>query len=223
MPPPIFTDDYIRRMCPETRPIPMKVSHTFAVTEPTYLAKGLTGIKYVAPPVQPPPTMNVYARALSGHRSGIKREEAVQSITERVRSVVAEAGARRMVEVSDAVSDYGSVMNDMFEEEGKAELETDYNSDYSLASDLTPDDAGGAAEDGAPNSMDSLIGYSPKIRQFIQRAAAVEPVPMPPHTDESPEEAARRRKKTREGHNLSSSSGFRGAGASGGKLFEDDY
>jgi len=80
----------------------MKVSHTFAITEPTYLAKGLTGIKYVAPPVQPPPSMNIYARALSGHRSGIKREEAVQAMTDRVRSVVAEA--------NDAVLDYGSVM-----------------------------------------------------------------------------------------------------------------
>ena len=159
MPPPIFTDDYIRHHCPETRPIPMKVSHTFAVTEPTYLAKGLTGIKYVAPPVHMPPTMNVYARALSGHRSGIKREEAVQAITERVRSVVAESNDAVYAEPEirdydpdyDPDKDYTSADSD-WENSFDGEEETKSSDPYKTPSESSESSVGDAAMT-APNSV----------------------------------------------------------------------
>lgn len=67
MPPPIYTDAYIRKMCPENHPIPLAKIPTMGATKaPQYLAKGYTGIKYVPPPHRPPVTVNTLATMMAG-------------------------------------------------------------------------------------------------------------------------------------------------------------
>ena len=78
MPPPIFTDDYIRKVCPENHPIPLgKIQVMKKGSAPTYLKKGNTGIKYVPSPIQPPRRVDYLARALSSSGQGHEREKAV--------------------------------------------------------------------------------------------------------------------------------------------------
>ena len=77
MPPPIFTDAYIRKMCPENHPIPLAKLSVMAPTKPpAYLAKGYTGIKYVPPPHRPPRTIHTLAKMMAGtNEAGLVRAQ----------------------------------------------------------------------------------------------------------------------------------------------------
>ena len=71
MAPAVFTDEYIRRMCPENDPIPLKrMSVLDPTTEPAYLARGFTGIRYVEPPARPPRNVETLARTMASMRMG---------------------------------------------------------------------------------------------------------------------------------------------------------
>ena len=77
MPPPIFTDAYIKKMCPENHPIPLAKLSVMAPTKPpAYLAKGYTGIKYVPPPHRPPRTIHTLAKMMAGtNEAGLVRAQ----------------------------------------------------------------------------------------------------------------------------------------------------
>ena len=69
MPPhPVFTDEYIKRKCPENHPPPLtKVNNILPSGMPAYL-QTLPGIKVAAPVIQSPQTMNVMAKQLAAGR-----------------------------------------------------------------------------------------------------------------------------------------------------------
>ena len=72
MAPALFTDDYIKRMCPENQPIPLRrMSVLDPTTEPAYLARGFTGIRYVPQPHRPPRNVETLARTMASMRMGI--------------------------------------------------------------------------------------------------------------------------------------------------------
>ena len=71
MAPALFTDDYIKRMCPENQPIPLRrMSVLDPTTEPAYLARGFTGIRYVPQPTRPPRNVETLARTMASMRMG---------------------------------------------------------------------------------------------------------------------------------------------------------
>ena len=71
MAPALFTDDYIKRMCPENQPIPLRrMSVLDPTTEPAYLARGFTGIRYVPQPHRPPRNVETLARTMASMRMG---------------------------------------------------------------------------------------------------------------------------------------------------------
>lgn len=130
MPPPIFTDAYIRKVCPENHPIPLAKIPTMGATKPPqYLAKGYTGIKYVPPPHRPPRTVHTLATMMAG----TSEPEAVRTQEEVINRFVAEnafqtmgdiLGVRRGVEyfVNEELF-AGKFLRDEGEEETKAEVE----------------------------------------------------------------------------------------------------
>ena len=72
MAPALFTDDYIKRMCPENQPIPLRrMSVLEPTTEPAYLARGFTGIRYVPQPSRPPRNVETLARTMASMRMGV--------------------------------------------------------------------------------------------------------------------------------------------------------
>lgn len=72
MAPALFTDDYIKRMCPENQPIPLRrMSVLDPTTEPAYLARGFTGIRYVPQPTRPPRNVETLARTMASMRMGV--------------------------------------------------------------------------------------------------------------------------------------------------------
>ena len=121
MPPPIFTDDYIRKMCPENHPIPLsKLPVLGATNSPAYLAKGYTGIKYVPPPHRPPRTVSTLATMMAG----TSNPEAVRSQA----AVVENFLTRSYQTVSDVDSQVGAVLKelvDRVETEGKEETKAE--------------------------------------------------------------------------------------------------
>lgn len=182
MVPPIFTDEYIRRMCPETRPLPMKSYEAFAVTEPAYKKKGLIGIKYVAPPVKPPPTMQVYARALSGHRNGIKREQAEQANIERVRQVVmGRVGRTEYDPRKDYASDDPEWENSEEEEEKHGEefgVEESKGGDGTETEEEEAEEEEEESEDEAPPVTPARSGGAVAVPSSTSTSTPVTPMTM---------------------------------------------
>ena len=76
MSPPIFTDAYIRRVCPENHPVPLKQVKLFEQTKlPKYLANGNSGIKYVPHPIATPGRIDYIARSISREVQGREKEK----------------------------------------------------------------------------------------------------------------------------------------------------
>jgi len=69
MPPhPIFTDDFIKKMCPQNHPPPLQKVYNIAPSGTPGYMKTLPGIKPAAPVIQSPLTMDVMARRLASGR-----------------------------------------------------------------------------------------------------------------------------------------------------------
>ena len=129
MPPPIFTDAYIRKMCPENHPIPLAKIPTMGATKPPqYLAKGYTGIKYVPPPHRPPRTVHTLATMMAGTSD----QEKVRAQEEVINRFVVENAVQTMGDilgVRQGVEYFlneelfaGKFLRDEGEEETKAEV-----------------------------------------------------------------------------------------------------
>ena len=65
MPHQVFTDDYIRKLCPENQPIPLKKMSVLRSPKPPKYVESLPGIRYVPPVTRPPVTVNTLARAMA--------------------------------------------------------------------------------------------------------------------------------------------------------------
>jgi len=63
MPPPLQSDAFIRRMCPQNHPPPLKKVYNIAPTRMKYRSV-LPGIKPSAPVIRSPLTMNTMAKSL---------------------------------------------------------------------------------------------------------------------------------------------------------------
>ncbi len=140
MPPPIFTDAYIRKMCPENHPIPLAKIPTMGVTKPPqYLAKGYTGIKYVPPPHRPPRTVHTLATMMAG----TSEPEAVRS-----QAAVIENFLTQSYQTANDLNverEVGAILNEMVgqveaegEEETKAEVEVDAGGSFTRQPEMTP-------------------------------------------------------------------------------------
>ena len=68
----IFSDDHIRKICPENHPIPLNKIGVLIdrQRQPNYLANGYTGIRYVRPRVHLPATVNAMAVSMARNRGG---------------------------------------------------------------------------------------------------------------------------------------------------------
>ena len=60
MPHQVFTDDYIRKLCPENQPIPLKKMSVLRSPKPPKYVESLPGIRYVPPVTRPPVTVNIW-------------------------------------------------------------------------------------------------------------------------------------------------------------------
>ena len=159
MPPPIFTDAYIRKMCPENHPIPLAKIPTMGATKPPqYLAKGYTGIKYVPPPHRPPRTVHTLATMMAGTSD----QEKVRAQEEVINRFVVENAVQTMDDilgVRQGVEYFlneelfaGKFLRDEGEEETKQEVEV------GTMGPTTPEGKGG----GGGQSLD---------REFMEDAA----------------------------------------------------
>lgn len=91
MPPPIFTDAYIRKVCPENHPIPLKLIKTLEPKkQPKYLANGNSGIKYVPHPISTPKRVDYIARSISREIQGKDNEKLVELHQEGINKVIGE-------------------------------------------------------------------------------------------------------------------------------------
>ena len=145
MPPPIFTDAYIRKMCPENHPIPLAKIPTMGATKPPqYLAKGYTGIKYVPPPQRPPRTVHTLATMMAG----TSEPEAVRTQEEVINRFVLENAVQTMGDilgVRQGVESFvneelfaGKFLRDEGEEETKQEVEVDAGGSFTRQPEMTP-------------------------------------------------------------------------------------
>lgn len=91
MPPPIFTDAYIRKVCPENHPIPLKqIKMLESKKQPKYLANGNSGIKYVPHPISTPKRVDYIARSISREIQGKDKEKLVDVHQQQINKVIGE-------------------------------------------------------------------------------------------------------------------------------------
>jgi hypothetical protein len=149
MPPPIFTDAYIRKMCPENHPVPLAKIPTFGATKPPqYLAKGYSGIKYVPPPHRPPRTVHTLARMMAG-----------TSDPEKVRTqaaVVENFLTQSYQTANDLYVEHqvGAVLDDLVDRvEAEDEEETKQEVEVETTGPATPEGKGGGDGSVTPDSI----------------------------------------------------------------------
>ena len=106
MPHPVFTDDYIRKMCPENHPFSLKELSMYRDTKtPKYLEKK-PGIKYAPMPVRPPVTKSALARRmvpLGNKEQLLNAHKAIENLLKEGGS--AEEGAAEEGAAEDAAED----------------------------------------------------------------------------------------------------------------------
>ena len=180
MPPPIFTDAYIRKMCPENHPIPLAKIPTMGATKPPqYLAKGYTGIKYVPPPHRPPRTVHTLATMMAG----TSEPDAVRTQEEVINRFVLENAVQTMGDilgVRQGVEYFvneelfaGKFLRDEGEEETKGEVA---EVEVGTMGPTTPEGKGGGGV-ATPDSTNKstrgrgLGGGQSLGREFMENAA----------------------------------------------------
>jgi hypothetical protein len=140
MPPPIFTDAYIRKMCPENHPIPLAKIPTMGATKPPqYLAKGYTGIKYVPPPHRPPRTVHTLATMMAG----TSEPEAVRSQAAVIENFLTQS--YQTANVLNVERQVGAILNEMVGQvEAEGEEETKAEVEVGTMGPTTPEGKGGS-------------------------------------------------------------------------------
>ena len=119
MPHPVFTDDYIRKMCPENHPFSLKELSMYRDTKtPKYLEKK-PGIKYVPMPVRPPVTKSALARRMVP----LGNKEQLLSANKAIENLLKEGGSVEEEKVD--LEDYG---------DGSEYTDADDNSDNGYGS-----------------------------------------------------------------------------------------
>ena len=115
MPHPVFTDDYIRKMCPENHPFSLKELSMYRDTKtPKYLEKK-PGIKYVPMPVRPPVTKSALARRMVP----LGNKEQLLSANKAIEKLLKEGGSaeEEKVELEDYQGAEGGVADALDQEE----------------------------------------------------------------------------------------------------------
>ena len=106
MPHPVFTDDYIRKMCPENHPFSLKELSMYRDTKPPKYLEKKPGIKYVPMPVRPPVTKSALARRmvpLGNKEQLLNAHKAIENLLKEGGS--AEEGAAEEGAAEDAAED----------------------------------------------------------------------------------------------------------------------
>ena len=102
MPHPVFTDDYIRKMCPEDHPFSLKELSMYRDTKPPKYLEKKPGIKYVPMPVRPPVTKSALARRMVP----LGNNERLRSANEAIEKLLEEGGGaeKEKVELEECVT-----------------------------------------------------------------------------------------------------------------------
>ena len=130
MPHPVFTDDYIRKMCPENHPFSLKELSMYRDTKtPKYLEKK-PGIKYVPMPVRPPVTKSALARRMVP----LGNNEGLQSAHKAIEKLLKEGGGaeEEKDEVDGMPSEVSNEGGGAVENAGEETVETEVKEDSIL-------------------------------------------------------------------------------------------
>ena len=148
MPHPVFTDDYIRKMCPENHPFSLKELSMYRDTKtPKYLEKK-PGIKYVPMPVRPPVTKSALARRmvpLGNNERLLSANEAIENLLKEGAGAGGAAGGAE----EDELEDYG---------DGSEYTDADDNSDNEY----------GSVDTGVASSEDAMDAEREAVMEALQ-------------------------------------------------------
>ena len=154
MPHPVFTDDYIRKMCPENHPFSLKELSMYRDTKPPKYLEKKPGIKYVPMPVRPPVTKSALARRmvpLGNKEQLLNAHKAIENLLKEGGS--AEEGAAEEGAAEDAA--------------GGVEEEKDASADALGLEEIDDDDLA----DLSPQDIEEVVetrGLNPNEAQQLQ-------------------------------------------------------
>ena len=144
MPHPVFTDDYIRKMCPENHPFSLKELSMYRDTKtPKYLEKK-PGIKYVPMPVRPPVTKSALARRMVP----LGNKEQLLSANKAIEKLLKEGGSAEEEKVE--LEDYG---------DGSEYTDADDNSDNEY----------GSVDTGVASSEDAMDAERDAVMEALRK------------------------------------------------------
>ena len=131
MPHPVFTDDYIRKMCPENHPFSLKELSMYRDTKPPKYLEKKPGIKYVPMPVRPPVTKSALARRMVP----LGNKEQLLNAHKAIENLLKEGGSAGEGAAEGAAEDAAGGVEEEKDAEGGVEEEKDAEGGVAVALD----------------------------------------------------------------------------------------